>query len=141
MSTVTYDGKSLAADRLCVGSFKTRAKKVWRLSRGRLFGGAGITEQVLAVRAWLDEGGDKPDGLTDFNGILIESGVAYRLEEKLIRDRILERCHAVGSGAPFAITAMALGKSAREAVLIAARFDPRTGGGVDVLERSVCGKL
>jgi hypothetical protein len=89
----------------------------------------------LAVRAWLEEGGDKPDGLTEFNGILIESGIAFRLEEKLIRDRIVERCHAVGSGAPFAITAMALGKTAREAVLIAAKFDPRTGGGVDVLER------
>jgi hypothetical protein len=135
LSTIAYDGKTLAADRLCVASYKTKARKLWKLSKGRLFGGAGITEQVLAVRAWLEDGGDKPDGLTDFNGILIESGVAYRLEEKLIRDRILERCHAVGSGSPFAITAMHLGKSAREAVLIAARFDPRTGGGVDVLER------
>jgi hypothetical protein len=135
LSTVAWDGRSLAADRQCCAHFKTRARKIFRLSDGRIFGGAGVFEQVLAVRDWLQDGGAKPEGLNEFSGILIESGTAYRLEEKLIRDRILERCHAVGSGAPFAITAMALGKTAREAVLIAARFDPRTGGGVDVLER------
>jgi hypothetical protein len=135
VSTICWDGKTLAADRQCSADFKTRAKKIFRLSRGRLFGAAGVFEQVLAVRDWLEEGGDKPEGLNEFSGILIDSGRAYRLEGKLIRDRILECCHAVGSGSPFAITAMHLGKSAREAVLIAARFDPRTGGGVDVLER------
>ena len=136
MSTVAFDGKTLAADRQCCAAYKTRVRKVWRLSDGRLFGGAGLFEQVLAVRAWLDEGGDKPERLDDFSGILVDlNGTAYRLEERLIRDRILERCHAVGSGAPFAITAMALGKTAREAVRIAAGFDPRTGGGVDVLTR------
>lgn len=135
MSTVAYDGKFLAADRQCCGQYKARTTKVWRLRNGSLFGGAGMMEQILAARVWLEEGGDKPGGLDEFNGILIESGRAYHLEGKLIRERIVERCHAVGSGSPFAITAMALGKSAREAVLIAARFDPRTGGGVDVLER------
>jgi hypothetical protein len=136
MTTVAYDGQTLATDRQSCGSYKTRSKKMWRLSNGDLFAGAGVIEQILAVRAWLEEGGAKPDGLVEFVGILVDqNGRAYRLEEKLIRDPILEHHHAVGSGAPFAITAMHLGKSAREAVLIAARFDPRTGGGVDVLER------
>lgn len=135
MTTVCWDGETLAADRQCCASYKTRARKLWRLPDGRLFGGAGVFEQVIAVRQWLEEGGAKPDGLLDFTGILVEpSGAVYRLEEKLMRDRIFERCHAVGSGAPFAITAMHLGKTARESVLIAARFDPRTGGGVDFLK-------
>jgi hypothetical protein len=135
MSTLAWDGRSLAADRQCCGQYRARTTKLWRLRNGSLFGGAGMMEQILAARVWLEEGGDKPEGLDDFNGILIESGRAYHLEARLIRERIVERCHAVGSGSPFAITAMALGKTAREAVLIAARFDPRTGGGVDVLER------
>ena len=135
MSTICWDGKTLAADRMCCASFKARTTKVWRLANGALFGGAGVMEHVLVARAWLEEGGDKPENLDDFCGILVESGKSYRLEGRLIRERIVERYHAVGSGSPFAITAMHLGKTAREAVLIAARFDPRTGGGVDVLER------
>jgi hypothetical protein len=136
MTTVCWDGQTLAADRQCCASYKTRARKLWRLADGRLFGGAGIFEQVLAVRDWLeDESKPKPDGLTDFCGILVQDRVVYRLEEKLIRDRVRERYHAVGSGSPFAITALHLGKTAREAVAIASRFDPRTGGGVDVLNR------
>ena len=124
----------MAGDRQCCATFKTSATKIFRLSDGSLFGGAGLFEEILAVRAWLEDGGDKPAGLDDFSGILVEEGVLYRLEERLIRDRILEPCHAVGSGAPFAITAMlAFDATASEAVEIAARFDPRTGGGVDSL--------
>jgi ATP-dependent protease HslVU (ClpYQ) peptidase subunit len=126
---------TLAADRQSYGTYKTRSRKLWRLRNGILFAGAGVIEQILAVRDWLeDETQTKPDGLSEFTGILIDpNGTAFRLEEKCIRDPILERFHAVGSGAPFAVTAMWLGKTAREAVLIAARFDPRTGGGVDTL--------
>jgi hypothetical protein len=40
----------------------------------------------------------------------------------------------VGSGADFAIGAMARGASAREAIDIAATYDTNTGLGVDVLE-------
>lgn len=135
MTTIAVDGQTLASDRQCCASFKTRTRKIWKLRDGSLFGGAGVFEQVLEVRAWLEDGGDKPHGLSDFAGILVKAGKVYVLEEKLMLDRIYERCHSVGSGSPFAISAMALGKTAKEAVLFAARFDPRTGGGVDVLTR------
>ena len=35
---------------------------------------------------------------------------------------------AIGSGAPYAIAAMACGKNAMDAVKIAKKFDPYTGG-------------
>jgi hypothetical protein len=41
---------------------------------------------------------------------------------------------AIGSGMDFALAAMACGKTAAEAVEIAARFDPNTGGRVDVID-------
>ena len=44
-----------------------------------------------------------------------------------------DRQAAVGSGRDFALAAMHLGKSAEEAVLVAAEFDPGTGNGVDTL--------
>jgi len=40
---------------------------------------------------------------------------------------------ALGSGAPYALTAMVCGRTAAEAVNIAALFDVWTGGGADVL--------
>lgn len=136
MTTICFDGQTLAADRQIFGSFIRKGRKIWRLSDGSLFGAAGIWEEVVAVRNWLD-GQTKPKGLTNFTALLVEpDGSLYRLEEKLNRMPILERCHAVGSGQAFAITAMALGKTAPEAVRIAARFDPGTGGGVDVLTRA-----
>ena len=57
MTTLAWDGHHLAADRQCNGAFKSRARKLWRLGDGRLFGGAGEIEQILAVRAWLEKGG------------------------------------------------------------------------------------
>lgn len=45
-----------------------------------------------------------------------------------------EHGHALGSGAKFALGAMACGASAATAIEIAAQFDAYTGGGVDVIE-------
>ena len=44
---------------------------------------------------------------------------------------VRERFVADGSGRDFAIAAMALGRTARQAVALAARFDVYTGGGID----------
>lgn len=50
---------------------------------------------------------------------------------RLMREPVIERCYAVGSGSHFALAAMACGKTAVEAVRLAARFDPGTGGRVE----------
>ncbi len=47
---------------------------------------------------------------------------------------MLDPFAAIGSGSGIALGAMAAGKTAAEAVEIAARFDSGTGNGVDVLE-------
>lgn len=53
---------------------------------------------------------------------------------------VREKFVADGSGRDFALSAMHLGKSAREAVAFAARFDVYTGGGVDAFDLcSECG--
>lgn len=56
---------------------------------------------------------------------LFEYDVYCRAEE------VLDDFYAVGSGAKVALGAMACGKSAVEAVRIAARFDPYTGGRIN----------
>ncbi len=133
MTCVAYKDGILAGDRQGNGSFLQTVEKIFRLPDGRRFGGSGAAEQVREVRDWLAEGGDKPADLDNFNGILIDGPRVYRLECRLILVPILEPFYAIGSGACYAITAMALGQSAEQAVEIAARFDPDTGGGVEVL--------
>ena len=57
----------------------------------------------------------------------------------LVDDRFLEHpitlpFFAIGSGADYAIGAMAAGVFPDRAVQIAAQYDPKTGGGVDVVK-------
>ncbi len=56
---------------------------------------------------------------------LFEYDVYCRAEE------VIDDFYAIGSGAKVALGAMACGKSAIEAVRIAARFDPYTGGRIN----------
>lgn len=134
MTTIAWDGKTLAADTLAVsgGGLKRTAEKIFRLTDGRLYGGSGEYQEVLLVRDWLN-GGTKPDKLDDFSGLLIDGTRSYRIESKCVLMPIAESFHAVGSGRDFALSAMYIGRSAREAVELAMRFDAWTGGEITVL--------
>lgn len=122
----------MAADSLACNGIKWRFRKLYRLPDGGIFGGAGSVQEVLAVVGWL-RGGDKPADLQNFEGILVTKEGICALGMRLMREPIVERCYAAGSGAHFAIAAMACGRSALEAVRIAARFDPGTGGRVETM--------
>lgn len=137
MTTIAWDGTTLAGDSLGVigNSLRVKSQKLFRLDDGRLFGGSGRYDDVLAVSEWLDdEDREEPPKVEDFAGIVVTpSGECYRIEESLVLMPIFERCHAVGSGRDFAIAAMALGKTAAEAVEFAKQFDVWTGGDVRTL--------
>lgn len=132
MTTLAWDGKTLAADTLASNGIKWRFHKLYRLPDGSIFGGAGSCQEILAVLAWLRKG-EKPADLQNFEGLIITKAGVSALGMRLMREPVLERCYAVGSGSHFAIAAMACGKNAVEAVRIAARFDPGTGGRVETL--------
>lgn len=61
----------------------------------------------------------------------------YLYEANGARYPIKDQFYAVGSGAPYALGAMAMGASPEEAVAIAARFDPNTGGELEVFNLKV----
>lgn len=139
MTTVAYDGKSIAADRR-IGNME--AGKLFRLKSGAIFAGAGYYAQIVEVCAWLNEGGkpaDRPklpdDEEESSEFLLIEtSGEAYWLTSPYLRRvKINERFCAIGSGSEYALGALAAGVSAKRAVEIACRFDVCTGKGVNVI--------
>ncbi|MGH8759594.1 MAG: hypothetical protein ACREVW_08805 [Burkholderiales bacterium] len=130
MTTIAYDGRTLAADTQSQTSVLLKMHKLHRLPDGSIFAGSGSAQEVLAVLAWL-RGGDKPGHLNDFEGLIVTPQGTERLGERLMRVPSLEPFYAIGSGAHFALAAMACGKSAVQAVRISARFDPYTGGRVE----------
>lgn len=132
MTTIAWDGKTLAADTLAHGSAILKVHKLHRLSDGSMFGAAGSCQEVMAVRDWLN-GGEKPSDLENFEALIIRRGVVEILGMRLMREPVLEPFWVIGSGSHLAIAAMALGKSAIDAVRLAARFDLYTGGPVEFM--------
>ena len=103
-----------------------------RSGPGTAFGAAGTWEQILKFYAALEQNGElgsecdvevlelRKDGLWIYNG-------------SLVCFPIKERFWAIGTGAPYALSAMHLGKSPAEAIEIAKLFDPGTGGEIDTM--------
>lgn len=113
--------------------------KAHRLKDGGLFASCGALENNAAVLAWLNGDSDKPviGQDDDFDGILIKpDGTAWMLNKKLHLIAIESPYFATGSGRDFALVAMKMGNTAREAVELAAELDIWTGMGVT--ELSIC---
>jgi len=136
VTTVAWDGKTLAADRRMAGYMTTC--KIFPIPGGYV-AGAGTMDQLVEVAAWLQEGGDKPrlpdDPESEF--IVVRGSEAFWLSWPYLREvRIREPFAALGSGSEYALGALAMGADARTAVAVAAQFDPHTGGGVDAVDIS-----
>jgi ATP-dependent protease HslVU (ClpYQ) peptidase subunit len=134
LTTVAFDGKTLAADSGMVyeGVKYKYSGKIRRLSNGCLAGFAGDVDNGQLLLDWLD--GDRrkklpvfqkeddadailitPTGQIAFCGI---SGVLLWLDDKIM---------ALGTGGNLALGAMLAGTTAVEAVKIAILRDPNSG--------------
>jgi hypothetical protein len=149
VTTIAWDGKSLAADTLMgLNGIPREATKIWKLPLNRLLGCSGDYQDGLLVKEYLLDPGtekEKPKLEDNFNAILIEKKVfatedgeafeykIYKLESKLIPIPIKEQHMAIGCGRDFAFAAMHLGCSASSAIEVAMAFDIYTGGKIDVL--------
>lgn len=119
----------------CRTILSTEAVKVQRLEDGRIVGTCGDTALAAKLVDWLNGQGDKPEGKAedDFAALVLRAdGVIEYISGHCI-PTIVPPPVAVGSGMDFAIGAMEAGKTPFDAVLIAARRDPGTGGKVTVL--------
>jgi hypothetical protein len=138
MTTIAWDGTTLAGDkRATAGTVHHTITKVRRGETGNLVGYAGNCALGEQVFAWLCEGGERPDGQFDKNDFcqvieITPEGHCLK-HERYGSFRIEDPFFAVGSGADFALMAMACGKTAVEAVQLTGRFDTNTGNGIDVL--------
>lgn len=138
MSIVAWDGRSMAADKLCVSAdMRTTSTKLVRLQSGVLLAWVGESGGGKALLDWYLGGGmrDKwPDAQKTENWtrlIVAENGYVSFYEREPFSQRVEESFMAWGSGRDFAMGAMAMGASAKEAVEVASRFSTTCGNGVD----------
>lgn len=143
MTTIAWDGESLAADRAAwSGGCKYRVRKVHKITHGdstflvAMCGDGSFAE--LVVR-WM-RGGAHPGAYPNTDNITIaividERRRIWRLDaQKLSYSRVLEKKHATGAGQDFAIGALEAGASSKQAIQIAIKRSDYAGLGVDVVK-------
>lgn len=141
MTTVAFDGQTMAADTLATDDWGMRERtleKIWA-NKYLLIGCAGGSGQIARwlMNLTID---------TDIDDLIKDGYPNYARDTNdpalLVVDRLTGRIYrhaggsfiqthyqhfAIGSGRDFAMAAMYLGKTAREAVSVAAHFDNNTG--------------
>jgi ATP-dependent protease HslVU (ClpYQ) peptidase subunit len=140
MTVIAWDGKTLAADKRAESCGMKRSRtKIFRLATGQLMGYSGDTCVGLAMKDWI-ESGCLPESFPAAqaaqdhgNCILITREGVVVYDNTRFALPVSESFCAFGSGRDYAVAAMHLGKSSREAVEIASMFDVYCGDGVDEL--------
>lgn len=146
MTTIAWDGKTLAADRCRVSGrgMKQPIQKL-RVCGRFVFGGTGDLADLEAVARWLRAGArwrDRPKVDGDQSGGLVVDSKTLKLY--LLQGDPATLCElpigpaSVGSGSPYAAAAMACGKDACAAVVVAAKFDDGTDFGWDAWPQGTC---
>ena len=140
MTTIAYRDGVLAADsRLTADSGKHTCKKLFRkrITEGKktfevIIATAGHSSSGMVFHDWYGSGKPIPDVLIhhggDFLCLVLRPDGLYEYDLYCRGERIEEEFYAIGSGAMAALAAMHCGKSAVDAVRIAARIDTYTGG-------------
>ena len=134
MTTVAFRDGVLAA-----GSFATdescaiRVRKIIRLPKGDVAGGAGPLSEVTQALGWLAKGGRGAAPSIDGANILLTINGVLHLAASGWPAVPVKGYAAIGSGAQGALVAMKLGCTAEQAVAAVAGVDHCTGGEIEVL--------
>lgn len=139
MTTIAYRDGVLAADTL-INSNGDRIGYTPKIGRagGLLFGASGSTAWCWAFRSWVRGGakGAHPQVPEHTGGFIVmpNDDLIVFHNEGLERRTGLP-FHADGSGADYALGAMQMGATAKEAVLAAVVWDGKSGGEITGLRR------
>lgn len=141
ITCIAWDGLTLAADkRATVSSLNRTTTKIHRVGK-TLVGYCGDADQGLEMLAWIRKGAKPVSFPTSQRNkddwaatLVISPGSVIQLYERTPYPiRYEDKQYAIGSGRDYALAAMHLGKTAKEAVEVACFFDPGCGNGVDTL--------
>lgn len=138
MTTIAWDGKTLAADcQATSGNLRTLVTKIVQIENGDILAWTGSQEQGLVLMDWYRSGAERnkwPTFQSDKNDwtrlVVFTKHNLYEYEQQPFPQLVETKISAFGSGRELALGAMSHGATAEEAVLTAAKFDTGTGFGV-----------
>jgi len=139
MTVIAWDGGSLAVDNLaCSGDLGLTLKKYKVLSDNLVVAWAGDHEQGLMLAKWYEEGQKIEDWpafqrTKDWSRLVVagDFGVG-EYEKEPVLQTMEDKYQAWGTGAYFALGAMAMGADSEKAVEVANEFCVSCGKGVSV---------
>ncbi|HJV75467.1 MAG TPA: hypothetical protein VJ654_14670 [Noviherbaspirillum sp.] len=135
MTTIVCNRSGMAADRRISDMPMFQAKKLFRVG-GSLIGVAGSMDQCLRFVEWRRNPEVRPTfaDSPSFSALeLTSGGKILWWGSEMMPVEISEEFYAIGSGAPYALGALSAGKSLKEAVKIAARWNEATGPEVQTM--------
>jgi hypothetical protein len=144
MSTITWDGITMASDRRVIFNdinFDTSKIKAFPDS-GILAAACGNSSIALSMFKWIGDGMDPlkwaelrtitpPDADRVFHALVIINLAPFLIVDHPEPVPIYNDFVAIGSGSHFAMAAMHAGRTAVQAIEIAEYYDAYTGGGCD----------
>ena len=142
MTTVVWDGKSLAADsQVTTGSVRGTAHKLAKSKAGFLVAGCGDWPTVKMWINWVLAGmppEQQPSSVSETSILIVDPrGRPTLFADTPVASPLPRKQWAIGSGADIALGAMAAGADARAAVKIACKLDVYSGGKIVVLTPGV----
>lgn len=138
MTTCAWDGTFLAADRQAtINGVRSVTTKIHKCG-SFYYAMSGNVSDCIIVASWLRRGAKPSDSpaLDEINsfGFAIKAGKVFSIEGRIpVLVPLDVDQFAAGSGREFAFAALALGKSAEEAVALASQYDICTGMGIQVV--------
>ena len=137
MTTCCYDGNILAADTRQVGSYidNHQAQKIHKIASTYIAIAGDVQQALVFIRWYKNQTEPRPDPnhMKDFEALVIKKGIPYYAADLCELVEIGSPC-AIGSGCDYAMAAMLGGADAKQAVRIAMKLDPWTGGRVRSVE-------
>ena len=138
MTCIAANRKEMAGEsQVGFGAAFYRARKLHRIGDA-IVGVAGDAGHTTKFLAWFrrecpaDEVGMTLDDEHQFNALVLRPSGLWFYSDCTEPDFVRDQFTAIGAGAEFAIAAMALGKSPREAVALACKLSPSCSPPIDV---------
>lgn len=128
MSTIAWDGVTMAAEGRAIesGTIVASNDKKIRIVNGSVVGTAGEAAGGIEFCEFIEDGEWRTKASTAT--AMVIDGARGRLYEGVRHAQPIKPPYAIGSGAGFALAAMMAGADAVQAVKIACKLDPYSGG-------------